>query len=37
MKLGSLPPAADPAQPTAAETEATKTKLKEFQEIFDTH
>ena len=37
MKLGCLPPAADPAQPTAAETEATKAKLKEFQEIFDTH
>jgi hypothetical protein len=37
MKLGCLPPAADPAQPTAAETEATKKKLKEYQEIFDTH
>ena len=37
MKLGCLPPAADPANPTAAETEATKAKLKEYQEIFDTH
>ena len=37
MKLGCLPPAIDPAQPTAAETEATKAKLKEYQEIFDTH
>jgi L-asparaginase len=37
MKLGALPPAADPAKPTAAETEATKAKLKEYQEIFDTH
>ena len=37
MKLGCLPPAADPAQPTAAETEATKTKLKGYQAIFDTH
>ncbi len=37
MKLGCLPPAADPAKPTAAETEATKTKLKEYQAIFDTH
>jgi L-asparaginase len=37
MKFGCLPPAGDPAQPTAAETEATKAKLKEFQEIFDTH
>jgi hypothetical protein len=37
MKLGCLPPAADPAKPTAAETEATKAKLKEYQEIFDSH
>ena len=37
MKLGCLPPAADPANPTAAETEATKARLKEYQEIFDTH
>jgi L-asparaginase len=37
MKLGCLPPAADPTKPTAAETEATKAKLKEYQEIFDTH
>ncbi len=37
MKLGCLPPAVDPANPTAAETAATKTKLKEYQEIFETH
>jgi hypothetical protein len=37
MKFGCLPPATDPAKPTAAETEATKAKLKEYQEIFDTH
>jgi L-asparaginase len=37
MKFGCLPPAADPAKPTAAETEATKAKLKEYQAIFDTH
>jgi hypothetical protein len=37
MKLGCLPPAADPANPTAAETEAAKAKLKKYQEIFDTH
>lgn len=37
MKLGCLPPAADPAHPTAAETDATKAKLKEYQEIFDSH
>ena len=37
MKFGCLPPAADAAKPTAAETEATKARLKEYQEIFDTH
>jgi hypothetical protein len=37
MKLGCLPPAADPAHPTAEETEATKAKLKQYQEIFHTH
>jgi hypothetical protein len=37
MKLGCLPPAADPAKPRAEETEATKAKLKTYQEIFDTH
>jgi hypothetical protein len=37
MKLGCLPPAADPVDPTSGETEATKAKLKEYQAIFDTH
>ena len=37
MKLGCLPPALDPANPTQAETDATKAKLKQYQEIFDTH
>jgi hypothetical protein len=37
MKFGSLPPAADPSKPTAAETEATKAVLRQYQEIFDTH
>ena len=37
MKFGCLPPAADPAKPTSADTEASKKKLKEYQEIFDTH
>ena len=37
IKLGCLPPAADPAKPTEAETEATKAKLKQYQEVFDTH
>ena len=37
MKFGCLPPAADPAKPTEAETETTKAKLKQYQEVFDTH
>jgi len=37
MKLGCLPPAADPAQPTQAETDAAKAKLKQYQDIFDSH
>ena len=37
MKFGCLPPAADPAKPTATETETTKAKLRQYQEVFDTH
>lgn len=37
MKFGSLPLAADPANPTTAETEAVKTMLAQYQEVFDTH
>jgi L-asparaginase len=37
MKLGSLPQAANATNPTATEVEATKAKLKLYQEIFDTH
>jgi L-asparaginase len=37
MKLGCLPPAADPAKPTEVETAATQAKLKQYQEVFDTH
>jgi hypothetical protein len=37
MKFGCLPPAADPSKPTAAETEATKAVLRQYQEVFDTH
>jgi hypothetical protein len=37
MKLGSLPPAKDPAAPTGEETEAVKAKVRQYQEIFDTH
>ena len=37
MKLGSLPPAVDPANPTPAETDAVKAKLAEYQVLFNTH
>jgi hypothetical protein len=37
MKLGSLPPAADPEAPTDAEIRATQARVQEYQAIFDTH
>jgi L-asparaginase len=37
IKFGCLPLAANPAKPIEAETEATKAKLKQYQEVFDTH
>jgi hypothetical protein len=37
MKFGCLPPAADPVNPTTAETDATQVRLKQYQEIFDSH
>jgi L-asparaginase/Glu-tRNA(Gln) amidotransferase subunit D len=37
LRFGCLPPAANPAHPTATETEAVKAALKKYQEIFDTH
>ncbi|MGZ8482575.1 MAG: asparaginase domain-containing protein [Candidatus Binatia bacterium] len=37
MKFGCLPPAADSAQPAQVETDAAKAKLKQYQEIFDSH
>lgn len=37
MRFGCLPPATDPANPTTEETEATKAKLAQYQEVFDTH
>ena len=37
MKLGSLPPAADPTNPTPAEMEAVKAKLAAYQSVFNTH
>jgi L-asparaginase len=37
MKLGSLPPAADPNNPTPEEIDRVKVKVGEYQAIFDTH
>jgi hypothetical protein len=37
LKFGSLPPAANPAHPTAAEQEAIQARLREYQAVFDTH
>lgn len=37
MKLGSLPAAADPAKPTAAEMDAFKAALAAYQLVFNTH
>jgi L-asparaginase len=37
MRFGSLPPAADPNDPTDAELEAIRAKLSAYQAVFDTH
>jgi L-asparaginase/Glu-tRNA(Gln) amidotransferase subunit D len=37
MKFGSLPPPADVEHPTEAELAAIKSKLMEYQRVFDTH
>lgn len=37
MKLGALPPAADPSSPTEAEKRALKTAIAAYQAIFDSH
>jgi hypothetical protein len=37
MKLGSLPPCADPEHPTEPERAAIREKVKAYQAIFDTH
>ncbi len=37
MKLGALPPAANPEEPTDAELRAIQARLREYQEVFDTH
>ena len=37
LKLGALPPAADPHHPTPTEVASTRAALDAYQEIFDTH
>ncbi len=37
MKFGCLPPAANPTKPGATEIAATKAKLSQYQEVFDSH
>jgi len=37
LKLGALPPAADPDHPTTSEKAATAAKVAAYQAIFDTH
>ena len=37
LKLGALPPAADPCNPTGDELAAIKAKLDQYQAIFDAH
>jgi L-asparaginase len=37
LRFGLLPAAADPARPTAAERAALRTRLADYQAVFDTH
>jgi len=37
MKFGSVPRAADPDRPTAAEFDAARRTIREYQEVLDTH
>jgi hypothetical protein len=37
MRFGCTPPAVDPEHPTDDEVEAIQAKLREYQEVFDTH
>ncbi|MEE8448767.1 MAG: asparaginase domain-containing protein [Thermodesulfobacteriota bacterium] len=37
MKFGSLPPAADPQNPTPEEIRALQEKINQYQEVFNTH
>jgi hypothetical protein len=37
MKFGALPPAANPDEPTSAESAAVREKVAEYQAVFNTH
>jgi hypothetical protein len=37
LRFGSLPPAADPTDPTADEIRAVRAGLDRYQEVFDSH
>ena len=37
MKVGCLPPAADPSNPTEPELQAIRAQLDEYQSLFDSH
>jgi hypothetical protein len=37
MKFGALSPAADPDNPTSAESAAVREKVAEYQAVFNTH
>ena len=37
MKFGSLPPAQNPERPTPGALEAVKSRLADYQAVFDTH
>jgi hypothetical protein len=37
LKIGALPPAADPTSPTPDEAAATQATVAAYQEIFDSH
>ncbi len=37
MRFGALPAAADPAQPTPEEQQAVRSRLAEYQAVFNTH
>lgn len=37
LKLGAMPPARDPRQPTGEEMERVRAKVADYQAVFDTH